>query len=271
MKFRSHQNGLLLSSSEEGGFLLTGHQTSGLEHKVWIDQKEGIVRKIPRGLGKCWQDMSAEAALTDLDILRQHGAPIIPTEVVSHPAVTIGCQRFQVEYLLGQLYVPSHALSVAEVLGSQRRQDELKDLMCLSDQIHQEEGRGVDLIGGKAWKLILPALSPLVTEMRAEIGNLLVADSAVYNTQGEEVIQKGEVSLCDTRLFPFDRPGISGLMLNKLLKDTHLLQSAVIWTLLQDCGQQADFDFQKSGVTRFAHWLMKKALPKIRRAAESAV
>ena len=74
-----------------------------------------------------------------------------------------------------------------------------------------EHGLGMDLLGGQGFSLLGPALKPWVKTMRADVGNVLVADQDIQ-TNGSWamhavhangfVAKKGEALLCDTRLMP---------------------------------------------------------------------
>lgn len=260
---------------------LIGERKSGAEHYVWLDKARGVVRKIPSKFGTLWQKMHPDFAERDLKVLRDNNVPLVPTEVLPEAEVFLaGETRSRVDYVLEQpLYEASHSMTFGDMLHNDKYRDELLEFTRKGMEIRKKEGLGLDLLGGKAFKLVGPALNPMVSSMPAEIANLLVADGTItvnrdwsdYGiAKGDVIAREGDVKQCDTRLFDFDREGgFRNKLLRCLLLKNQDVQDTTLWTLLESFGKKAEFDREKTRLRRMVRRLVEHAIPKMRTYAEA--
>lgn len=233
---------------------LEGARFTGFEHHVWMNSRTGIVTKIPSELGQVWQDMRPEAVERDLSIMQEFGVPTVRTRLFGPQTVSYSDNalisdetRTQAKYVLKQpLISPSHAMSYADLLHDQRHRDTLLELVLQGDAIKEKYGLGLDLLGGQGFRLVGPALNPRIKAMRADVGNLLVADKIV-STNGDwtrqtrepsrPVAQKGEALLCDTRLMPIgEGNGWKDRLLAPIMRKNREFQDAALWAVLESLG-----------------------------------
>lgn len=246
-----------------------------------MDKARGLVHKIPSRFGQLWQKMHADYAKRDLAVMRESGMAIAPTEIYPEAEVDIaGGTRELVSYLMEQqFYEDSHEMSYADMAHRKKHRDAVHDFACMGLDLRRRQGLGLDMLGGKAFKMIWPAINPRVKAMNAEISNLLVADRPITATKdwpdfdvrhGEVVAREGDVQHCDTRLFDFDHgKGIRGRLLRCLLLKDQEVQDTVIWTLLESFGYQRKFNTEKNGLRRQIRALFLHALPKMQAYAEA--
>lgn len=261
---------------------LRGQRKSGAEHRVWMDKARGLVHKIPSRFGQLWQKMHADYAERDLAVMRESGISVIPTEIYPEAEVEIaGKTRSRVSYLMEQqFYENADELSFADMAHYQKYRDVVYELACIGLEMRRCQGLGLDMMGGKAFTLIWPALNPMEDEMDPRISNLLKASSDVRATkdwpefgikQGEIVAREGEVQHCDTRLFDFDHgKGLRGRLLRCLLLRDQEVQDTAIWTLLESFGYKLKFNTEKNFLRRRIRDLFLHALPKMQAYAEAS-
>ncbi|MBN2096549.1 hypothetical protein JW752_04110 [Candidatus Peregrinibacteria bacterium] len=303
------------SSGDNGVIKLVGERRSGAEHRVWLDKARGLVRKIPSRFGRIWQKMHPDFAERDLSIMRDMEVPLVPTEI--RPQVEVSylkrVRRFvgsvfshetaassplgedgkmvheDASYVLEQpLFADSHSMTYADLLNNGRYLQELLDFARMGLEIRAKTGLGFDLLGGKTFKLIGPALNPRVKAMPAEVANLLVADRPImaqrdwpgYNIKAGSVIaREGEVRQCDTRMY--DLRGDKGIFFcdtfrekatRAILVKIQDLQDAVLWSVLRSLnkGIQDEFGLERTAVRRMAKKLVEHATPKMIAGAEMA-
>jgi hypothetical protein len=260
--------------------ILNGQRTSGAEHNVWLDRDSGVVRKIPSSFGRFWQKMHPDFAQRDLSVMQSSGIPVVPTAIHRNAEVIYAEQtREYVSYVLEQpLYESSHPLTYSDLLHNPKYRKYLLEIMRIGREIREKYNLGLDLLGGKIVKLFGPVLNPLKKSMPAEINNLLVADNNIVTNQDwtdfgvkkdELFAQKGEVRLCDTRMYDFDRQGFKGNSLKKVLLLAQDAQDCANWSLLKHFGLKAEFDFESNRVRRMVAYLMSLAIPKMQSYAEA--
>lgn len=261
---------------------LRGDEKSGAEHYVWLDKAKGVVRKIPSQFGQWWQKMHPDFAERDLKVLRDNNVPLVPTEVHHEPEILLADEtRSRVDYVLEQpLYEDSHSMTFGDMLHNDKYRDELLEFTRKGMDIRRKEGLGLDLLGGKTFKLVAPALNPKVKEMPADVANLLVADGTItanrdwsdYGiSKGDVIARVGDVKQCDTRLFDFDREGgLKNKLLKCLLLKNQDVQDTALWTLLESFGKKVEFDREKTWLRRRIRQLVEHAIPKMQAYAEIA-
>jgi len=259
--------------------VLNGDRKSGAEHNVWLDRVNGLVRKIPSAFGKVWQKMHPDYAERDFGIQRESELSPAITEIKPYIDVSYaGRNRERVNYLLNQpAYEPSHPLSYADILFYQKFREYLLEAMRKGREIREKYNIGLDLLGGKIVKLFGPVLDPRRKSMPAEINNLLVADDVIITKKdwpafgvkkGEPIAQKGDIILCDTRMYDFNRQGFTGNAIKKVLLAGQDAQDCANWSLLEHFGLKAEFDFEMTRVRRMVRYLMRLAIPKMQAYAE---
>ncbi|MBU1018322.1 hypothetical protein KKA33_04840 [Patescibacteria group bacterium] len=314
---------------------LKGERISGAEHHVWLDHETGMVYKIPSKLGRVWQNMTYADARKDRRILKKYGIPTIPTRI--RPKMTVNYEgdikdvlglgitdlaidqanlqdilvqqrglrfRKQVQYVIEQpLDAPSHPMTYGEIWGNSGCRDKLLDLVDRWEMIYKKERLGLDLLGGRAYKLVGPALDPRAKSMPAEVSNLLIADDTIESPcswpefkikRGQPFVEKGDVLLCDIRMVPLDTgkgwtdifPNIGEdwvgglqrvpkeaikLWYNKnlaiLLAKNIDFQRATLWAVLETAGVDSDIikpdQRFDTGFKRFVRELVHHAAPKM--------
>ncbi len=294
---------------------LDGERLSGFEHHVWLDRERGVVSKIPSKLGRVWQIMTPEAAEWELDVLKTFDIPIVPTEVVRaqmvsytekfRKAIGMGLServvnkadleahyfsekdresyfevRKKVRYVLRQpLIEPSHAMNYGDLLHNEALRAFILELMQKGEQIREDYCLGLDMLGGKAYKLFLHAAAPFKRKMKGDISNLLIPGENILlneNGSGESekpnrlIAEKDKPVLCDVRLMPVgDAKGCYRKTLTPLIKKNFDLQYAALWSLLEDLGVdpnmiQVDKRFN-TRFKRFVRWFYHRyGSPKMR-------
>ena len=319
---------------------LKGERISGAEHHVWLDHEAGMVYKIPSKFGRVWQNMTYDDACTDYQLLQQYGIPLVPTRIHPEMAVTyiggikdisgLGITdwvidkanlqdiliqqrglrfRKKVRYVMEQpLDAPSHPMTYGEIRDNPCCREKLLDLVDRWERIYEKEGRGLDLLGGKAYKLIGPALDPRVKSMPAEVSNLLISDADIKSPctwsefdieEGKPFAEKGDLLLCDTRMVPLEtgkgwneifpnigEDWVEGLQrvpkeaiklwynqnLAKLLAKNIDFQRATLWSILESVGVDSDIIKPDkrfdTGFKRFVHSLVQHAVPKMQAHAD---
>jgi len=261
--------------------VLTGDRTSGAEHNVWLDRAMGVVHKIPSAFGQMWQKMNPDFAERDLEAMKETGIPVVPTEVYRNAEVIFAEQdRARVKYVLEQpLYESSHPLTYSDLTHNQSYRKQLLEIMRIGKEIRAKYNLGLDLLGGKIFKLLGPVLNPFKKSVPAEINNLLVADNEITTSRdwsefgirkGDLIAQPGEIKLCDTRMYDFDHPGLKGAGVRRLLMAAQDAQDCANWSVLESFGLKAEFDFERTRFTRLTRYIMKIALPKMQAYAEAA-
>ncbi len=320
---------------------LKGERISGAEHHVWLDHEAGMVYKIPSKLGRAWQNMTYTDARKDHRTLKKYGIPMVPTRI--HPSMTVtytggmrdvlglgvtdlavdkanlqdilvqqkGLRfRKQVQYVMEQpLDSPSHPMTYGELLQSACCRDKLLDLVDRWEMVYKKEGLGMDLLGGKSYELIGPALDPRVKSMPAEVSNLLVSDTTIDSPRswpefklkrGQPFVEAEDALLCDIRMVPMETgkgwtdifPNIGedwvkgfrrvpqeaiklwyNQNLAKLLAKNIDFQRATLWAVLETVG--VDEDVIKpgqrfdTGFKRFVRALVHHAAPKMEAYAKT--
>ncbi len=189
--------------------------------------------------------------------------------------------RKRTQYVLEQpLFAPSHPLTYGDLLNNPVYRELL--LRCivegeamLSDP---KEQRGLDLLGGKAFKLVPGALKPWQTHMYAEVSNLMVAEADVstpHEWKGFEpstgiFAKKGDVRLVDSGLFKLaTEPGILGKVKTAFLRTVQDFQNGALWALLETFEDYTvPEEHFKTLPRKIARWLMKRAATKMRAYAK---
>ena len=274
--------------SVEGGspMKLEGDRFTGFEHHVWMNRKTAIVSKIPSQLGQLWQDMSPKAVEKDLDIFDEYDIPIVDTRLYGPQTVEFKEEadetRRVARYVLKQpLISPSHAMTYADLLHTKAHREKLLELVEQREEIKDKYGLGVDLLGGQGFQLVRPAIDPRIRTMRADVGNLLVAEEDI-ETNGSWakhavkangfVAKKGEALLCDTRLMPIG--GVRSCRdkaLAPLMRRNEQFQDAALRATLQGLDVKhpvCDDKWFNNGFKRFVRKLTLHATPKMKREAE---
>ena len=272
---------LLQKPSSEEIIELSGDHKSGAEHHVWFDRARGLVRKTPTNFGKLWQKMHADYAERDLNIMQESGIPLVPTEIHREAEVCLAGQtRTRVEYVLEQpLYADSHEMTYGDLLHNKKHLQKLLELARIGQDIRAKKDLGLDILGGKAIKLVPSALNPRVKAMPAQIGNLLVADSTITATRdwpkfgikkGGIIANDGDVRHCDPRLYDFNgRGGLRGKILHCLLLKFQDVQDTVLWSILASFDIKSEFDLEMTRLRRLVRRLVEHATPKMRAYAEA--
>ena len=229
---------------------LKGKRFTGFEHHVWMD--DDMVFKIPSELGQVWQDMRPEAVERDLDIMNEFGVPTVETRVYGPQTVSYvegvngsaSETRTRAKYVLEQPFInPSHTMTYADLLHNQAYRNALLELVQQGEGIKSKYRLGLDLLGGKSFELIGPALDPRIKTMHADVANLLVPEADIY-TNGHWsrhtkesaclVATKGEALLCDTRLMPIgEAQGWKDRLLAPLMRKNREFQDAALWAVLE--------------------------------------
>jgi len=267
-------------NQDEEVIILKGQHTSGAEHNVWLNRTTGVVHKIPSPFGQFWQKMHPDYAKRDLNAMKETGVPIVPTELYPNAEVIyVGKTREHVSYVLKQpLYESSHPLTFSDLFHNWKYRQYLLDIMRMGNEIRKKYNLGLDLVGGKAAKLLYPTLDPRRKTMPVEINNLLVADDTIVTTQDwpgcgvtkdEPIAQKGEVRMCDSRMYDFDRQGPKGDGIKTILLAVQDAQDCANWSILKYFGLKAEFDFEKNHIRRMIRYIMSLALPKMQAYAEA--
>lgn len=262
---------------------LTGEEVSGWEHKVWLDEEGGIVRKAPNLFGKIWQIMQAEFAKRDIRIMQEAGIPLVPTEVYDGPMVSVaGEVRDDVAYVLEQPFCGStHKMTYADLEHFKDRRDQFADIVRAGMDIRARHDLGLDVLGGRAAEFLPPALNPGVRAMPAEMGNLLVVDENIVAKkewpdsgvkEGGLIASQGSVLHCDTRLYDWNRgKGMRDRILRRILIRVQDVQDTVLWAILRSFeGYKIEYDLEATRLRRIIQRLVEHAIPKMRRYAEMA-
>ncbi|MFH0820524.1 MAG: hypothetical protein V1908_02000 [Candidatus Peregrinibacteria bacterium] len=190
--------------------------------------------------------------------------------------------RKSVNYVLKQpLFEPAHPMTFGDLMRCRKYRDLVYRCVCASEEMLQdsEEQRGVDLLGGKSFILILHTLNPFCRAMRAEVSNLMVADERITTEEdwGEDfplsdgvVAEAGEVRLIDTGLYKLaPKPGFLSWLKIKILKNIQEFQNGALWSIVDSFGEQEVSKERFNSVPRkIARFLFGIALPKMRRGAE---
>jgi len=266
---------------------LEGDRFTGLEHHVWLNGKTGIVSKIPSELGQVWQNMTPDAVEKDLGIMDEFGIPIVDTRVYGPQTVSFTDEasetRKQAKYVLKQPFIdPAHTMTYADLLHFEKHRTALLELMHQSEAIKNERGLGLDLLGGKGFDLIRPALDPRIKTMRADVGNLLVPEEDIQtNGSWAEhavrangfVAKKGEALLCDTRLMPIGESGSCyERMLAPVMQKNRDFQDAALWATMEGLGVDQNVvrpdERFNTGFKRLVRKLALHAKPKMVAEAE---
>ncbi len=266
--------------NSEGVVELEGDFTKGSEHKVWLDGEKGLVHKIPSTFGRVWQVMNAEAAERDLDLMRQSGVLVVPTEIHADVLVQNGTQvRDQVAYLLRQpLFEGAHSLTYADLYHSEDLQRQLYELFLQGQEIRARHKSGFDMLGGQILKMFPPVADPRMEPINPEIANLLVPQSDITAktdlpqlgiNKGDTIAKEGVIEQCDTRMYNLDRTGLKGRILTKILSRIQEAQDTSLSALLESFGFETQFDAEANVVRRFIKYLFDKAIPKMRLYAET--
>jgi hypothetical protein len=211
--------------------------------------------------------------------MQKSGIQVVPTEVYPDAEVVYADQtRARAEYVLAQpLFETSHPLSYSDLLHNPKYRKYLLEIMRIGREIRERYNLGLDLLGGKIVKLFGPVLDPRRKSMPAEINNLLVADNTIITKKDwsafgikkdDSIAQKGEIMLCDTRMYDFDRQGFKGNGVKSVLLTAQDAQDCANWSLLEHFGLKPEFDFEKTRIRRMIRYLMGLALPKMQAYAE---
>ena len=189
-------------------------------------------------------------------------------------------KRMVVKYRLIQpIFEPSHAMTFGDLVQEKKYVDLVYKCISKSEEMlkNPDEQRGLDLLGGKAFRLILPAINPFCKAMRAEISNLLVADGEIRVKQpwkgvpeGGVIAEKGDAMLVDTGLYKLaPKPGFLSWLKLKILKSIQEFQNGALWSIVESFGEhEVPKERFKSIPRKIAHFLFGIALPKMRRGAE---
>lgn len=257
---------------------LKGDRKSGAEHWVWLDRNRGVVRKVLSDLGRLWQTVDSECAERDYWLMQEVHIPVVLTEILANCCANIEGSRRRFTYILQQpLFENSHPLTYADLLDFRQHREKLFEIVSAGQQIRRKFNLGLDLLGGKALTLIPNALNPMVPSMEGAISNLLVADEEIRTTCawpddgvkiGEVIAKKGDLVQCDTRMYDFNREGITGEMTKMLLLKLQDAQDSALWTILESLGYVGNFDFQKTISRRMSRAAIMRAVPKMIRHAE---
>lgn len=271
---------------------LKGETFTGFEHHVWLDPETGVVSKIPSKLGEFWQVMTPAAVERDLEIMDRYDIPTVETRVYGPQTVsyTEGINgsarqtRAKAKYVLKQpLIKPARAMTYADLLHTRAHRDILLELMLQREEIKQKHHLGLDLLGGQGFRLVRPALDPNIRAMRADVGNLLIAEAdiqtngswAEHSRKPEGfVAKKDKALLCDTRLMPIGEVrGWKDRLLAPVMERNCQFQDAALWATLEGLGVnknivRADERYDTS-FKRLVRRLALHATPKMIAGAEA--
>lgn len=273
---------------------LIGKRVSGAEHHVWMDEMRKLAHKIPNSLGQLWQKMDLAHAQRDLEVLQDYEVPIVPTRLHGEVEVVfVDKTRQNARVVLEQpLLEQSHPVFYRDLMYFEKIRAFLLEMVRKGEAIYKEKDLGLDLLGGKAFKLVFPALNPFKQKMKAEVSNLLIADQVIKTPEAwrlddrrksqnlispgferrksNDIVTKGDIRLCDVRLFDFDRgEGWYGRNLVAVLRRIHEFQYATLWALLETFGVKPEIDFETRLQLMVRH-LVRHATPKMRAYAEAS-
>ncbi len=251
-----------------------------------------LAHKIPHPFGKWWQKMDPAHAERDLSVLQKYEIPIVPTRIYGEACTVLANQTRQNTTLVLEqpLLQPSHPIFYRDLMRFERIRNFLHDIVRKGEAIYQEEDLGLDLLGGKAFKLLFPALNPFRRKIPGEVRNLLVADQTIQmpdawiqndrrkiraaisphfdRRKSDTIAKEGDIRLCDVRLFDFDRgEGWYGRNLARTLRSIHEIQYATLWSILEGFGIKPEIDFE-TRLQRMVRQLVQHATPKLRAYAE---
>jgi hypothetical protein len=250
-----------------------------------------LAHKIPHSLGRFWQKMDVRHAKRDLRVLQEYGIPVVPTRLRGETSLLFEDQTVQdTELVLEQpLLQPSHPVLYRELMHSEIVRQLVLDILRKGEAIYREKDLGLDLMGGKAYMLPFLALNPFTRKMNAEVSNLLVADQTIETPEawiqndrrrlssvitplydrrkGDTIVRKGDIRLCDVRLFDFDRDGLSGYGVALALRRIREVQYAALWSILENFGIKPEINFE-TRLQMMVRSLVRHATPKLRAYAE---
>ncbi|MBN1258202.1 hypothetical protein JXA05_00385 [Candidatus Peregrinibacteria bacterium] len=189
--------------------------------------------------------------------------------------------RKAVKYILEQpLFEPAHPMTFGDLAGNRSYRDLVYRCISESEDIlkNPEEQRGLDLLGGKAFKLVFPALNPFCKAMRAEISNLMVADEQIktehhwggFDLPDGVLAEKGDAVLIDTGMYKLaPKPGVLSWLKIKILKNIQEFQNGALWSIVESFGEHEVAEDRFNSIPRkIARFLFGIALPKMKRGAE---
>ena len=187
--------------------------------------------------------------------------------------------------MLQQLMNPSHELDYNDIYNSRYYQDdkysghdygkEIFDMTLEGEDMLQkkEMPKGLDLLGGQAFKFVWPAFNPFQKTMNGVVANLLVADDDIYAKrewkdfgikEGDLIAAKGDVKLIDPGILRLGKKdGILGFFRLKIMRTIQEIQSGCLWGIvdsMKDDEIEAQVDeYTKNLRTKFS--LKQDALP----------
>lgn len=189
--------------------------------------------------------------------------------------------RKSVKYILKQpLYEPAHPMTFGDLMRERTYRDLVYQCICASEAMlkNPDEQRGLDLLGGKALKLIPPAINPFCKAMRAEVSNLMVANGRITTKERWEsfdlpdgvIAEEGDVRLIDTGLYHLaPKPGFLSWLKIKILRSIQEFQNGALWSIVDFFGEHEVSKERFNSIPRkIARFLFGIALPKMQRGAE---
>jgi len=204
----------------------------GNEHKVF--RNGAIVIKTPGIIGRFWQNMTTEAAREDLAILDKYGFPRVRTDIIEgETSLHIQGTEYQTKptkYCLTQPYLTHETVSM-ESIQEKDINEIIKEMMSIRHRIYQETGRGVDMMGGNAYKDLIRLLTGIGTrKIDPRINNIGI-------TKDREVV------LFDTRLFRQAdelQTWIQKIIASTLIQRTHHIETGAISAILDAVGNPVE-------------------------------
>ena len=250
-----------------------------------------LAHKIPHSLGRFWQKMDVRHAKRDLQVLQEYEIPVVPTRLRGETSLLLDDQTQQdTELVLEQpLLQPSHPVLYREMMNSEIVRNLVLEILRKGEAIYRERDLGLDLMGGKAYMLPVSALNPFKRKMNAEVSNLLVADQTIQTPEAwiqndrrrlrsvinllhdrrrdNTIVRKGDIRLCDVRLFDFEREGLCGRGVAMALRRIREVQYAALWSIMESFGIKPEIDFE-TRLQMMVRRLVQHATPKLRAFAE---
>lgn len=188
----------------------------GNEHEVYLSQDDPRwAIKVPRPrFAPLWQDMSAEAAQRDLDLLREYGMPTLHTRLFCRQVLKTRRGRRQTSYLLEQPYFSFYPmLSYPDLIGRPNLVDQFSLILSIRHRIFRDHGLGADVLGGNNGyrngfgyfyeRLRRLGFHRAIPHFRFDpfIPNLLLPKHEVHDEDGRPIVEAGKIILGDVRLF----------------------------------------------------------------------
>ena len=250
--------------------------TWGLEHTVYVN--EGVVYKRPNPIGKVWQPMDSETVMRDLQILSEFEFPIVPTILYVNPTVRkFNGKEVRTSYVMEQPFIPDiRELHFSDLKENKKVRNTFHDIMLKAEAIHEKyPDLGVDLLGGANWIDSLKAINPWTQSFPGIMRNLFILREdliAPRSFQGrisknEKFASKGDVLLCDVRLFNACSNGkLLARTRGRIPQIATQLEYGAIWGMLEHVGFNSPIQ-QPSVIRKLGRFLISLAIPKMEHAS----